>query len=139
MSTENTDEKDTEDDNLGIELIMGAGNQAILTFSDVLDILFTPSYRPVLLKLHPLRNHLFEVCSEVFKPLIDRGFFHIVMDEGIAGSTALLCNPKVKHVRMTGGMSAAKKIQETLEESRPHMSKEEIQSMFTTELGCVTP
>ena len=138
-STKNTDGKDTEDNNLGIELIMGAGNQAILTFSDIVETLFTPSYRPVLLKLHPLRSHLFEVCSDVLKPLIDRGFFHVVIDEGIAENTALLCNPKVKHVRMTGGLSAAKKIEETLAESRPHMSKEDIQKMLTTELGCVTP
>ena len=132
-------DEDGDDGDNGITVVLGAGNQSLITFWDAIEILFTPPYRPVLLKHHPLRSHLFPVFSELFAPLIERGFVHQVVDDGIPETTAILRNPKVKHVKMTGGLAGALQIEKNLAESRPHLSKKEIEDMFTTELGCVTP
>ncbi len=138
-SSNEDDNNDDEGDGSGINFVLLGGNQSFFAFVDTIDCLFSPPYRPVLVKHHSLRPHLFTVYSELFEPLIRRGFAHQVLDNGIPHTQAILRNFNVKHVRMTGGLAGALAVEEFLAESRPHLSKRKIQDMFTSELGCVTP
>lgn len=136
----NMKKSENEDDETGITVILGSGNQTLLTLFDILNALFImPSFHPVLVKHHHIRPHLYQLCTELFAPLIKRGFLHQVIDNGIPEVTNILSNPKVKHVHMTGGSATSIKIEKTIADSRPHLTTQEVQKMFTSELGCVTP
>jgi hypothetical protein len=58
----------------GVTIVLGAGNQDILSVSDVFDRMILHN-EVVVLKHHPLRQHLYGIMEKVMKPLLARGFF----------------------------------------------------------------
>lgn len=125
--------------NDGVTVVLGGGNQSLITVIDALGCLFCPNPRPTLIKHHPLRPHLFHLCSELFAPFIDMGLLHQVIDDGLSNSVDIISNSKVNKVHVTGSLASTLKIEETIAKSRPHLRKDEIQKMISSELGCVTP
>ncbi len=123
----------------GVCVVLGGGNQSIVTFADVFQCLFYHPGKPILIKHHPLRPHLYDACAKLFAPLIDAGYIDQVCDEGLSQTIDILQHPSVQHVHVTGAYTTAKAIERTLAESRPHLSKHEVESMITSELGCATP
>ena len=123
----------------GIAFVLGAGNQSSITVYDALHCIFYHPRKPVLIKHHPLRPHLYSLCSELFAPLIKRGFLDQIVDSGVVQTQAILGREEVAHVHITGALKTAQAIEQTLSKTRPHMSKDEIESMVTSELGCATP
>lgn len=123
----------------GIAFVLGAGNQSMITVYDALHCFFYHPCKPVLIKHHPLRPHLHSLCSELFAPLIKRGFLDQIVDSGVAQTQAILGREEVAHVHVTGALRTSQAIEKTLAETRPHMSKDEIENMVTSELGCATP
>jgi len=121
-----------------ITVILGAGNQSFLTLIDTLDNVLRHR-RPVLVKHHPLRPWLLEMYDNLLIPLTRRGYLAQVLDDSVAVTTALLSDPAVGHVHVTGSFQTARAIRETLHSAHPHWSEEMIQSMVTSELGCATP
>jgi acyl-CoA reductase-like NAD-dependent aldehyde dehydrogenase len=131
-------EDDDEEDSVCV--VLGAGNANILTFIDTLhSIFYHPATKPIFIKYHPLRPYLQPVFAKLFEPLIERGFLDHAVDEGLEATIQLLQNPKTSHVHVTGGLATARAIENTLAEAQPNKSKGKIESMVTSELGCVTP
>jgi len=129
-----------DDEEGGICVVLGAGNASIVTFIDTLHCIFCdPATKPIFVKYHPLRPYLQPVFAKLFEPLIERGFLDHTVDEGLEAAIQLLQNPKTRHVHVTGGLATARAIEKTLAEAQPDKSKEKIESMVTSELGCVTP
>jgi len=128
------------DDSGGICLVLGGGNQSFIALYDTIHCLFNhPSTKPVLIKHHPLRPYLYPICAQLFAPLIEAGFVDQIVDGGMPETSLILQHPTVQHVHLTGALSTAQAIEKTMAQSRPDKSEEEIQSMITSELGCVTP
>lgn len=122
----------------GVTLVLGAGNQSMVTALDTLNSIFNER-RTVLIKHHPLRPWLIAPYSILFEPLIKRGYVAQVLDEGIPAATKLLSNPLVTHVHITGSLTAFNAIKDTLRSTRPQKSKAQVDEMLTGELGCVSP
>ena len=132
-------ESSSSSDTNGITVVLGAGNQSAITILDTICALFTYPLKPVFVKHHPLRPHLFELFSELFSPLIKRGLLAQIVDGGIPETKAIIQRPEVTHVHLTGALSTAQAVEATLAEARPHLTQDEIQKMVISELGCVTP
>ncbi|KAL3926437.1 MAG: hypothetical protein SGBAC_013476 [Bacillariaceae sp.] len=123
----------------GVCLLLGAGNQAILSAVDTLHCIFALR-STVLLKHHPLRPHLIHPYSIVFKPLLDKGLMKQVLDGGIPKTKALLGNELITHVHITGAFQTVAAIQKTLVETRTDVKTiKDAAAMITSELGCATP
>ena len=122
-------------------VVLGAGNQGFLTLVDALDVLFVQN-ETVLVKHHPLRGYQDKFMRVVFRPLFDRGFMGAVFDTTVAESSALVSDPRVGHVHMTGGKATHDAIMwGTQEESadRRRRNEPKLKARMTSELGCVTP
>mmetsp|Transcript_1886 Transcript_1886/g.3916 ORF Transcript_1886/g.3916 Transcript_1886/m.3916 type:complete len:615 (-) Transcript_1886:94-1938(-) len=139
---ENNDETSTNrNDNTtkgGIAVVLGAGNQSFLTLMDVLDNCLRHR-RPVLVKHHPLREWLAKPYGIMLAPLYQRGYFAQVSNIGNDATRALLSDPAVGHVHITGAYKTARAVREILSQTRPHLSSNDVRSMVTSELGCATP
>ena len=132
------DEIETPELSAGVTLVLGAGNQSMVTALDTLSAIFIQR-KTVLIKHHPLRPWLLEPYSILFEPLIRRGFIAQTLDEGISASTKLLSNRYINHVHITGSLESFNAIKKTLQLSRPEKSRMEIDEMITGELGNVSP
>jgi hypothetical protein len=90
----------------GVLVILGAGNQSFLTLVDLLEGLFVRQ-RTVLVKHHPLRGGgLDPLTRKLFAPLYEAGFLDSIQDlESVEANSALVYNPLVTAVHMTGGKS----------------------------------
>ena len=132
-------QKDMTQESNGVCLVLGAGNQAFLTFADVLQCLFIHPRKPVLIKHHPLRPWLYEPFAMLLEPLIKRGFVDMILDGGIPHTKSLLDSQEISHVHLTGAFGTANAIKETLALTRQHLTHNEIDDMVTSELGCATP
>jgi acyl-CoA reductase-like NAD-dependent aldehyde dehydrogenase len=123
-------------------VVLGAGNQGFLTVIDTLDVLFVQN-ETVLVKHHPLRGYQDRFMRVVFRPLFERGFMGAVFDTTVAESSALVSDPRVGHVHMTGGKATHDSIMwgSSKEESENRRSRNEprLKARMTAELGCVTP
>jgi NAD-dependent aldehyde dehydrogenases len=122
-----------------VALVLGAGNQSFITILDCLQCLFYHPRKPVLIKHHPLRPYLHALCSELFAPLIQRGFLDQIQDGGLEETQAILGHSNIGHVHVTGALTTARAIEDKLKETRSELSEEQIQNMVTSELGCATP
>lgn len=123
----------------GVTLVLGAGNVSCLTFIDTLHCLFMHPRKPVLVKHHPLRPYLFNLMTEIFEPLMKRGFLNQVLDKDITHTQSMLAHEDVAHIHFTGALSTDKAIKSFLAKSRKDLTEEDVQAMVTSELGCVTP
>ena len=126
------------DNDKKIAVVLGAGNQSMLTIIDILDNTLRHR-RPVLVKHHPLRPWLIHPYAIMLAPLIKRGYFSQCLDVGIEVTKTLLCHPLVNHVHITGSFSTAKSVMDVLQKAHPNLSNTQVSSMVTSELGCATP
>jgi hypothetical protein len=137
-----SDENDTTDNDNGdagkIAVVLGAGNQSFLALVDILDNILRHK-RSVLVKHHPLRPWLSESFGLMLEPLVQRGYFSQVPDISNEATQALLSDPSVGHVHITGSYKTAQLIQQILQKAHPELSQDKINSMVTSELGCATP
>jgi hypothetical protein len=86
-----------------ITVVLGAGNQSFLTFTDVLEGLLVHN-RVVFLKHHPLRGEALDpVLRMLFECLYEEGYLDSEMDQGLERSAAIVSSPFVGAVQMTGG------------------------------------
>jgi acyl-CoA reductase-like NAD-dependent aldehyde dehydrogenase len=86
----------------------------------------------VLIKQHPLRPYLEHPYRALLQPLIDDNVLHLVKDEGIPATIAILKDPRVGHVHMTGAEATANAVSKTLASNPTGPG-------LTSELGCSTP
>ena len=115
-----------------VTVVLGAGNQSFLSIVDVLECVFT-QHECVLLKHHPLRPFLLAPYAAILKPLVARGLFAQVLDDGLVAASALLTSPLVGQVAMTGSEATFRAVRRTLDRAgRADVS-------VRAELGCVSP
>ena len=86
----------------------------------------------VLIKQHPLRPYLEHPYRALLQPLIDDDVVHLVRDAGVPATVALLQDPRVGHVHMTGAEATAAAAKEALAGNPTGPG-------LTSELGCATP
>jgi hypothetical protein len=84
----------------GVSLVLGAGNQASIPFSDALDRLFIARH-PVLLKMNPVNDYLGPILELVMSELVERGVLRIVYGGAEVG-THLVRHEGVADVHVTG-------------------------------------
>ena len=121
-----------------VAVVLGAGNQSMLTIIDVLDNALRHR-RPVFVKHHPLRPWLADPYGIMLEPLAKRGYFSQCVDVSVEVTKTLLSHPAVNHVHITGSLNTANAVKDTLEKANPTLSSSKIKSMVTSELGCATP
>ena len=114
-----------------VTVVLGVGNQPFLTLVDTLQRVFYYG-ETVLIKQHPLRCYLEHPYRVLLAPLIEDNVVHMVQDEGIPATVAILKDPRVGHVHMTGAEKTAHAIERTLAENPSSPA-------LTSELGCSTP
>ncbi|CAJ1931626.1 unnamed protein product [Cylindrotheca closterium] len=123
----------------GVCLVLGAGNQPILSAVDCLHCIFVLRC-PLLLKHHPLRAHLIHPYTIVFKQLLDHGLMKQILDPGLPRTKELLSNESITHIHITGAYQTVAAIQKTLVEVRKDVKTiKDAAAMITSELGCATP
>jgi hypothetical protein len=131
---------DTKNKREGVTLVLGAGNQSSISLNDILHCIFIHPRKPVLFKHHPLRSHfLYHPYNEIFKPLIKRKLLYTVEDYGLEFTKELIQRKEITSIHLTGALSTSEAIKKTYAQTRPELSKEDIENDVTSELGCVTP
>ena len=123
----------------GVNLVLGAGNQSNLSLIDILHGIFVHPRKPILLKHHPLRPFLYHPLNEILKPLIERDLLYAIDDYGVDFTQELLSQKEITNVHLTGALSTSTAIKKVYSQTRPHLSKLDIESRITSELGCATP
>ena len=122
-------------------LILGAGNQSFLSFGDVIYQLFVEG-QVCLLKHHPLRAYCAPFFEQLFRDLIEEGFFAACCCD-LQETQALIADPRVDRVHMTGGVETHDAIVwgASAEEraARKASGEPALPKPMSSELGCVTP
>jgi acyl-CoA reductase-like NAD-dependent aldehyde dehydrogenase len=118
----------------GIALVLGAGNVTGLAPADCVSQIFEHG-RAVFLKLHPLHEPLVPVLRRALEPLVSAGVLAIHVG-GTEMSRAVLADPAVGHVHLTGGAAAYEAI---VWGGRDRNGTPAIRQAMTCELGNVTP
>ena len=80
-----------------VGLLLGAGNQGILSFCDALHMLFIENMTCIV-KHNPVRAYIHTWMKKIFAPLIAEGVFASVLG-GIDESKVLLADPRVEDLR----------------------------------------
>jgi len=83
-----------------LALVLGAGNIASIAPLDVFQKLFAEN-EVVILKMNPVNDYLVDFLVPALKPLIDRGFLHIVRGGTDVGQY-LCSHPLVESIHITG-------------------------------------
>lgn len=118
----------------GFCLVLAAGNQEFLTFCDVLDRMILHN-EVVIIKHHPLREHLDEVYRFILQPLVDLDFVGSIKNSSVSIAEELIRHPLLNHVHLTGG----NKTHDAILNSLAKRSDFGASVGFTAELGCVSP
>lgn len=117
----------------GVGVVLGAGNQNFLTAVDVIEMVFLQK-KCVLLKHHPLRHFMAAPFKHIFAPLAEIGAYAQCVDGDVKGAyNELVCHQSVVHVHMTGSGATHDRVQAALNAGGRK------QTLFTSELGCITP
>eukprot|EP00536_Pseudo-nitzschia_multiseries_P003183 jgi/Psemu1/322904/estExt_fgenesh1_pg.C_470030 len=125
----------------GLMIVLGAGNQSMLTFVDILDAMYTRNY-VVYLKQHPIRTFVNDILERIFAPLISRGYLAIETHTTNERCAALVYHSAVDALHITGGKathdllvwgSDPKEREQNLKENTPKVKS------VTSELGAVSP
>ena len=124
-----------------LSLVLGAGNQSFLAFGDVMHEMFIKG-NVTILKHHPVRDFSAPFYEELFRDLIDDGFFATTLgDVEISG---WLCqHDLIEAVHMTGGTATHDAIVWGADPDTQARNKSEntpvLNKPMTSELGCITP
>mmetsp|Transcript_21527 Transcript_21527/g.50977 ORF Transcript_21527/g.50977 Transcript_21527/m.50977 type:complete len:636 (-) Transcript_21527:104-2011(-) len=125
----------------GLMVVLGAGNQSILTFVDIMDAMYTRKY-VVYLKQHPIRNYLNKLLKRLLAPLLSRGYVAFEEHTSNERCTALIYHPEVGALHITGGKAThdllvwgadPKEREQNLKANTPKIKN------VTSELGAVSP
>jgi hypothetical protein len=129
--------QEEEYDGGGCMMVLGAGNQSFLSVMDCLYGLFH-CHSTVLLKHHSLRSYQDTLLAMIFQPLIQRGYFAMVMDS--AETRDMVYHPLVRRVHLTGGKATHDAVVwgET-DSSLCGIQSPRLNAKMTSELGCITP
>jgi acyl-CoA reductase-like NAD-dependent aldehyde dehydrogenase len=118
-------------------LLLAAGNQGILAFADALHMLFVENMTCVV-KHNPVRAYNHPWMEKIFAPLIKEGYFASVLG-GIDESKALLADPRVDHVHMTGGKATHDAIVWGSSAPEGQRKENKLGKPITSELGTISP
>jgi len=123
-----------------VALVLGAGNVSSIGPMDALTQLFGEG-RVVLLKMHPVNEHLGPHIAEALHPLIEAGVLRIAYG-GAEDGRYLVEHPGIDVLHMTGSDKTYEAIvwgtgEEAVERRRTDSPR--ITKPFTAELGNVTP
>ena len=123
-----------------VTALLGAGNAAMLTPLDVLSLLVVDG-DVVIAKMNPVNDVYGPVIEQMLEPLISDGFVSFVYGGAEVGS-ALVADPRVERVHMTGGASTYDAIVWGPGEegaARKRVGTPLLTKPFTAELGGVGP
>ena len=84
-----------------VTLVLGAGNQSFLTLLDALQRALVDG-ETVLVKHHPLRPWLADPFAKILGPLVELDVVAQTLDAGVVEASALVADPRVGHVHITG-------------------------------------
>ena len=130
----------TEDREAKVALVLGAGNVSSIGPMDALYKLFVEG-QVVILKMNPVNEYLGPIFEKAFAPLVQRGFFRVVL--GGAKEGAYLCgHPLVDEIHITGSDKTHDAIVFGVgEEGAINKQNDEAQNAkrVTSELGNVSP
>jgi acyl-CoA reductase-like NAD-dependent aldehyde dehydrogenase len=118
----------------GVALVLGAGNVTGLAAADCVSQIFEHG-RAVFLKLHPLHEPLLPVFRRALEPLVDAGVLAIHAG-GTEMARAVLADPAVGHVHLTGGAVAYDAL---VWGGGDRTGRPALRQAMTCELGNVTP
>ena len=124
-----------------LSLVLGAGNQSFLAFGDVMHEMFVKG-NVTILKHHPVRAFGAPFYEDLFRDLIEDGFFASTLgDLEISG---WLCQHElVEAVHMTGGTATHDAIVWGADHEQQAHNKQAntpvLNKPMTSELGCITP
>ncbi|KAK9868062.1 hypothetical protein WJX84_011056 [Apatococcus fuscideae] len=119
-----------------ISLVLGAGNQAAVGATDILNEMFAKS-AVVVCKMNPVNEYLGPYLRQAFAPLVDAGFMEIVYGGPTEGE--MLCtHPLVSSIHLTGSAATYDAI--VWGPNNPNKTgAPKNKKHVTAELGCVTP
>lgn len=120
-----------------VGLLLGAGNQGILSFCDALHMLFIENMTCIV-KHNPVRAYNHTWMKKIFAPLIAEGVFASVLG-GIDESKVLLADPRVDHVHMTGGKATHDVIVWGSPKPDGQRQDNKLGKPITSELGAISP
>jgi hypothetical protein len=126
----------------GLMIVLGAGNQVALTAVDILIGLFVRNC-VVYLKQHPLRDYANKLLARMFAPVIARGYLDMELHTSNERVLALIHHVDVTAVHLTGG----KKTHDVLVFGADPIEREKnmknktpkLKATMTSELGAVSP
>lgn len=125
----------------GLMIVLGAGNQSILTFVDIVHAMYTRNY-VVYTKQHPIRTYANDIYSKLLAPLISRGYLALEAHSTLERSSALVYHPDADALHITGGKAThdllvwgadPKERERNLKANTPKLKN------VTSELGAVSP
>jgi aldehyde dehydrogenase (NAD(P)+) len=123
-----------------VALVLGAGNVASLSITDVLHKLYTEG-QVCLLKMNPINDYLGVFFEEIFAAFCQAGYVQFAYGGAEVGAY-LTAHPGIDEIHMTGGARTHDAIvygtgpegAERKRQNQPVNTKR-----ITSELGCVTP
>ena len=115
-----------------VTLVLGAGNQSFLTLLDALQRALVDG-ETVLVKHHPLRPWLADPFAKILGPLVELDVVAQTLDAGVVEASALVADPRVGHVHVTGSEATRDAVRATLDAA----GKAAV--AISAELGCATP
>ena len=121
----------------GVGVVLGAGNQWVITILDALHLLITENRLPIL-KMNPINEHIGPVAEKILAPFIERSFAAIVYGASEQGAH-LVKHAGVSAVHMTGSVKTYDAIMWGGAERKASLAEPLCSKVVTAELGCVTP
>ncbi|WP_433446002.1 aldehyde dehydrogenase family protein [Streptomyces sp. CA-142005] len=124
----------------GVALVLGAGNVASLTASDILHKLYAEG-QVVIAKMNPVNAYLRPHFEKIFAEFIDRGWVRFV-DGGPAEGAYLTTHDGVDSIHVTGSDRTHDAIVWGTDEQAEQRRRDDtplIDKPFTSELGGVSP
>lgn len=120
---------------IGVGLVLGAGNQYPLIVLDILHILVMQS-KVVICKMNPVNEYMGPILRKAMCPLVEAGFIEFVYGSSKEGEF-LVDHPLVKCVHLTGSARTFDSI--VWRENKEKKGEPPFKKQVSAELGCVTP
>lgn len=124
-------ERETEP---GVALVLGAGNQFLLTAIDTIHALIMQS-RVVVCKMNPVNEYMGPYLRRALMPLVDAGYLEFVYGAEEEGKY-LVNHHQIKSIHLTG---SAETFDAIVWQGKAKIGSPPLQKPVSAELGCVTP